>query len=260
MFISLHNLLFAKYSSIMTEGESDRLATIIDLHSEMLAAISHNNVIIKGSFTHNSVLEFGVFHISEIIHNYSREFKAKHRQINWQEFREIRNNLAHTYSPNGYVSAWWAATELIPETIGILQKIEKNEAAAKGKSSAFNRSGISRGSLVRHFGVKKRSRKLRLEEIVKISSELKAICMKYGASNIAIFGSVARGDENSKSDVDFLVDMTMQISLGFRDLSAQKTALKSELSRILKCKVDVCLRAHLKSTVLKAALRDEVLI
>ncbi|MSZ44803.1 MAG: hypothetical protein F2586_03065 [Actinobacteria bacterium] len=89
---------------------------------------------------------------------------------------------------------------------------------------------------------------------------MKKICLRYGASNIAIFGSVARGDENSKSDVDFLVDMKFQTSLGFRDLSEQRTALKSELSRILKCKIDICLRANLKSSVLKAALRDEVLI
>ena len=244
----------------MTEGESDRLATIIDLYNEMFGAISSGNDIRKGTFVHNSVLEYSVFHILEIIHNYSREFKAKHRAINWQEFREIRNNLAHTYSPNGYESAWRVATELIPETIGILQKIEKNEASAKGKSSAFIRRSNLQRSLLSFFGSKKLFRKKRLEEILEISSELKKICLRYGASNIAIFGSVARGDENSKSDVDFLVDMTLQTSLGFRDLSAQRTALKSELSRILKCKIDICLRANLKSSVLKAALRDEVLI
>lgn len=93
-----------------------------------------------------------------------------------------------------------------------------------------------------------------------ISGELKSICSKYGASNVAIFGSVARGDENPKSDVDFLIDMELKTSIGFQDLYAQKAALKSELSRTLKCKTDVCLRADLRTTVLKAALRDEVLI
>ena len=244
----------------MTAGESDRLATIIDLYAQMLEALSPKNGINKGTFAHNSVLEFGVFHISEIIHNYSRDFKAKHRQINWQEFREIRNNLAHTYSPNGYTNAWWAATELIPETIHFLQEIQTIEARAKGKSSAFLRENISRGLVIGFFSTKKRSEKKRLKELLEISGKLKSICKKYGASNIAIFGSVARGDENAKSDVDFLVDMRFQKSLGYRDLNAQRTGLKSELSRILKCKADVCLRAQLKSTVLKAALRDEVLI
>ena len=93
-----------------------------------------------------------------------------------------------------------------------------------------------------------------------VSGELKSICSKYGASNIAIFGSVARGDENSKSDIDFLVDMDLKTSLGFRNLYAQQEALKSALSRTLKCKTDVCLRTDLRPTVLKAALRDEVLI
>lgn len=93
-----------------------------------------------------------------------------------------------------------------------------------------------------------------------ISGELKSICSKYGASNIAIFGSVARGDENPKSDVDFLMDMDIKTSLGFRNLYSQKSALKSELSRTLKCKTDICLRTDLRPSVLKAALRDEVLI
>lgn len=241
----------------MNAGEKDRLETITDLFKEMLEVIEFEKEIIRKSFAFNAIRENTIFHISEIIHNYSREFKAKHKQINWREFREIRNNLAHTYSPEGYEKSTWAVEVLIPETIALLRAIEVSKS---GKSSSFLRVQALRGPLVKYFGTKKRSKKKRLGEVMDISGELKSICSKYGASNIAIFGSVARGDENPKSDVDFLIDMDIKTSLGFRDLYDQKAALKSELSRTLKCKTDVCLRADLRPTVLKAALRDEVLI
>ena len=241
----------------MNAGEKDRLETITDLFKEMLEVIEFEKEIIRKSFAFNAIRENTIFHISEIINNYSREFKAKHRQINWQEFKDIRNYLAHTYSPDGYEKARWAVEVLIPETIGHLKFIEADE---RSKSNPFNRVSVLRGPLVKFFGTEKRSKRQRLGEVMDISGELKSICSKYGASNIAIFGSVARGDENPKSDVDFLVDMDLKTSLGFQDLYTQQKALKSALSKTLKCKTDVCLRTDLRPTVLKAALRDEVLI
>ena len=241
----------------MNLGEKDRLETIINLFTDMLEAKTIETGISKESFVYISVLDNTIFHISEIINNYSRDFKSKHKQINWQEFKQIRNFLAHTYSPKGYVKAAWVAEILIPETIEHLKNIEADE---RTKSSPFSRVSALRGPLVKFFGTENRSKKKRLGEVLDISSELKSICSKYGASNIAIFGSVARGDENPKSDVDFLIDMDLKTSLGFRDLYAQQEALKNELSRTLKCKTDVCLRTDLRPTVLKAALRDEVLI
>jgi predicted nucleotidyltransferase/uncharacterized protein with HEPN domain len=241
----------------MNAGEKDRLETITDLFNEMLEVIEFEKEIMRKSFAFNAIRENTIFHISEIIHNYSREFKAKHKQINWRGFREIRNNLAHNYSPEGYEKSAWAIEVLIPETIALLGAIE---ASKSGKSSSFLRVKALRGPLVKYFGTKKRGKKKRLGEVMDISGELKSICSKYGASNIAIFGSVARGDENPKSDVDFLIDMDIKTSLGFRDLYSQRSALKSELSRTLKCKTDICLRTDLRPSVLKAALRDEVLI
>lgn len=38
------------------------------------------------------------------------------------------------------------------------------------------------------------------------SDEVKAIAARYGSPRIAIFGSVARGDESTDSDIDFLSD------------------------------------------------------
>jgi predicted nucleotidyltransferase len=43
------------------------------------------------------------------------------------------------------------------------------------------------------------------EDILKRRDEIIAVARRYGASNLRIFGSVARGDAVETSDVDFLV-------------------------------------------------------
>ena len=40
-----------------------------------------------------------------------------------------------------------------------------------------------------------------------------AIAAKHGAFNVRIFGSVARGEENPESDIDFLIDSILRTVL-----------------------------------------------
>ena len=54
-----------------------------------------------------------------------------------------------------------------------------------------------------------------------------------GAERIRLFGSVARGEENSRSDVDFIVKMKPE--MGVFDL----VDLRDRLREILGCEVDV---------------------
>ena len=73
-----------------------------------------------------------------------------------------------------------------------------------------------------------------------------------GGSNLRVFGSVARGDDNPDSDVDLLVDLPEETSL-FAVL-----ALEGSLERILKVKVDLAPVASLKPRVRAEALADAV--
>ena len=68
--------------------------------------------------------------------------------------------------------------------------------------------------------------KTRRDEILRIAA-------KYGARNVRVFGSAARGEAGPKSDVDFLVDMEQGRSL--LDL----IGLGEELEAILRLSVDV---------------------
>ena len=73
-----------------------------------------------------------------------------------------------------------------------------------------------------------------------------------GASNLRVFGSVARGEDGPDSDVDLLVDLPEQTSL-FAVL-----ALEGTLERILNVKVDLAAVTSLKPRVRAEALADAI--
>jgi len=54
---------------------------------------------------------------------------------------------------------------------------------------------------------------MNFNQIRQFAPLLLAIARKYGISRIYVFGSVARGDLSSRSDVDFLVEMEEGASL-----------------------------------------------
>ena len=56
---------------------------------------------------------------------------------------------------------------------------------------------------------------------------LHRIAARHGASNLRVFGSVARGEERPDSDIDLLVDLAEE--RGFRDY----LALAEDLERLL---------------------------
>lgn len=58
------------------------------------------------------------------------------------------------------------------------------------------------------------------ETILEVLRDLKPeLVVKYKLRSIALFGSYARGEQTSASDVDVLVDVDPVIGLGFVDLA-----------------------------------------
>ncbi len=82
--------------------------------------------------------------------------------------------------------------------------------------------------------------------------EILRIAKKHGASNVRIFGSVARGENDSKSDVDLLVDLEQGRSL------LDHAALYLELEDLLQCKVDVATEKGLKERIRERVLKEAV--
>jgi uncharacterized protein len=75
---------------------------------------------------------------------------------------------------------------------------------------------------------------------------------RYGASNVRIFGSVARSEARPDSDIDFLVRLEDQRSL--LDL----VGLWQDLEELLGCKVDVVTERGLKERMRERVLREAV--
>jgi len=49
---------------------------------------------------------------------------------------------------------------------------------------------------------------MKIEELLKAKrEEIIEIARKHGAYNLRVFGSLARGEENEQSDIDFLVEV-----------------------------------------------------
>ncbi|MCD4785737.1 MAG: nucleotidyltransferase family protein [Candidatus Eremiobacteraeota bacterium] len=72
-----------------------------------------------------------------------------------------------------------------------------------------------------------------ISDLQPYKTEILSITRRHGASNIRVFGSVARGEAQKGSDVDFLVDLEPERSL--MDLAG----LLIDLEDLLDCKVQV---------------------
>jgi uncharacterized protein len=83
-------------------------------------------------------------------------------------------------------------------------------------------------------------------------NEILSIAARYGARNVRVFGSVARGDARPDSDVDILVDMEPGRSLF--DLGG----LLSELQTLLGVDVDVITEKGLRPRIRAQVIREAV--
>lgn len=75
---------------------------------------------------------------------------------------------------------------------------------------------------------------------------------QYGATNVRIFGSVARGEATESSDIDLLVEFDPDTSL------IDHVGLIQDLEDLLGCKVDVVSERGLKDAIRARILRDAV--
>lgn len=83
------------------------------------------------------------------------------------------------------------------------------------------------------------------EDILRIAAE-------HGAFNVRTFGSVARGEADTESDIDLLVDMQQGRSL--LDL----VGLWMDLEELLGCKVDVVTERGLRERIRDQVLQEAV--
>lgn len=90
------------------------------------------------------------------------------------------------------------------------------------------------------------------DELRELRGEILEVCARNGASNVWVFGSVARGEQDAQSDVDLLVDL--EAGRGLFDLAG----VVAELEDLLGCPVNVVEHASLSDDRFSRWVRREM--
>lgn len=90
--------------------------------------------------------------------------------------------------------------------------------------------------------------------IERIRKKILPVIQRYGVKKAGLFGSWARGESNSKSDIDILVEIVKDVSLfGFIEL-------KLELEEVLGTHVDLVEYNTIKPLLRNRILKEEVVL
>jgi uncharacterized protein len=90
--------------------------------------------------------------------------------------------------------------------------------------------------------------------VIAVLKEHKAELQRQGVRHAALFGSVARGESGSESDIDIMIDLDPEARLGVYEY----VGIKDYIAGLFDRPVDVVNREGLKPYVKPAALADAV--
>jgi hypothetical protein len=85
-----------------------------------------------------------------------------------------------------------------------------------------------------------------------LSSNKKRLEKEYHLVKIGIFGSIARGEQNEKSDIDLIVEFEENTP----DLYSIKQSLKDEIQSRFNLPVDICREKYIKPVFKNQILSD----
>ena len=91
-------------------------------------------------------------------------------------------------------------------------------------------------------------------DIEDIKKTILPVLKKYGVKKAGIFGSVVRGEDTEKSDIDILVEIEDRMSL------LEFAGLKLELEELLGRKVDLGEYSVIKPIIKEQILKEETVI
>jgi uncharacterized protein len=94
------------------------------------------------------------------------------------------------------------------------------------------------------------------EILQKSKNRIAEICRKYQISELAIFGSQARGDFSSKSDFDFLVEFAPEAKPDYFEYFE----IQEELENVVRKKVDLVPKKGLKKLIRHEVLSEAEII
>lgn len=91
-----------------------------------------------------------------------------------------------------------------------------------------------------------------IDDLARVRGEILALAARHGARNVRVFRSVARGEADAASDIDFLVDFEPGRSL--LDLAALLVDLEDLLGRPVDVVTEPGLKARIRQRVVAEAV------
>lgn len=91
-----------------------------------------------------------------------------------------------------------------------------------------------------------------LDRLYCMKSQINEIARRHNAEKVYVFGSCARKEETSTSDIDFFADFNDQASL------FDQVGLQLDLADMLKCKVDVIPLSALEDPVFGTSAKKDM--
>jgi len=100
--------------------------------------------------------------------------------------------------------------------------------------------------------------KVIIEDKLKLLKQAKQNYAKEGFNIIGFFGSYARGEATSKSDIDILYELNEKFIKRYSGFSAfsRLSGIKEELKKLFGIDVDISAKSGLSRTAQKYIMRD----
>ncbi len=96
-----------------------------------------------------------------------------------------------------------------------------------------------------------------LETIKRKIAENKEYLLKtYGVTEIGVFGSFARGDQNAESDIDVAIELNRTVPVGLLAFARMKFYLEDMLGR----KVDLVIKSGIKPLIKDRILSQLIIV
>ncbi len=178
--------------------------------------------------------------ISEAAHAIPQHFKDHHSEIPWKRLIDYQNLITHYYLEIDRDALWTIVDHDLPN---LRDKIDMALGASQ--------EPVTRNS--NEQTLRRDEMSIPYAELLKAKrDEILRTAIKYGVSNVRIFGSVARGEADTASDIDLLVDVEPGRTLF--DLSE----LLFDLQELLGHDVDLVTEKGLHNRIRERVLKEAI--
>jgi hypothetical protein len=220
----------------------DDLVYVGDMSDRVAQVLAKVRGVSRGGFDADENLRFAVLHLvqdlGEAASRVSLEFRRSNPAVPWTDIVGMRHRIVHDYTEVDFRIVWDVATGDLPALAAELARLApplepevRDRAAAWGAEPALAESN-------------ELGRMLPAPALTLPPAQLGEWCRRWRVRELALFGSVLRGDFRPDSDIDVLVTFEPNDPWSVWDIGD----MRDELSRLFGRPVDLVERAAVEQS------------